>query len=148
MIIHGFEAIRRRIARGGLSRTVRFFPYQEREALPLSLTLPDLHWLSLRPSLEGLIFPSKLYGIAAAGRPLLALSMPDGEIARLIARHGCGVTVAAGDAPKLAQTIADLAASPERCAAMGSAARVMLEGHFSRRAALAQWEEMLGRMGT
>ncbi|MCW5693229.1 MAG: glycosyltransferase family 4 protein [Pseudolabrys sp.] len=142
-----FDAIRRRAEQDGLGATMRFFSYQPREALPLSLTLPDLHWLSLRPSLEGLIFPSKFYGIAAAGRPMLALTAPGSELANLIARHGCGVAAAPDDAAALAQTIAGLAADPERCAAMGRRARAMLEAQFSRRAALAQWEEILDHRG-
>ena len=143
-----FDAIKRRIGRTGLSATVRFFPYQEREALPLSLTLPDLHWLSLRPALEGLIFPSKFYGIAAAGRPVLALAGADGEIARLLERHGGGVTVEPDDADKLTQTIVELAGAPVRCEAMGRRARAMLDGQFSRRAALAQWEGTLDNATT
>jgi colanic acid biosynthesis glycosyl transferase WcaI len=140
-----FDRIKHRIDKSGLGGTVRFFPYQEREALPLSLTLPDLHWLSLRPSLEGLIFPSKLYGIAAAGRPMLALTAPDGEIAGLIARHGCGVAVTPGDADTVTRTIVTLAADDATCVRMGSRARAMLDSHFSRAAALAHWRELLDR---
>lgn len=143
-----FDAIKRRIGRSGLTATVRFFPYQEREALPLSLTLPDLHWLSLRPALEGLIFPSKFYGIAAAGRPVLALAAANGEIARLLERHGAGVAVEPDDAETLMQTIVDLAGAPLRCEAMGRRARVMLDGQFSRRAELAQWEEIIDDAAT
>ena len=109
--------------------------------------MPDLHWLSLRPSLEGLIFPSKLYGIAAAGRPMLALTAEGGALAALIARHGCGIAVAPDEASGLAETIAALSANRDRCEVMGRRARVMLEDHFSRRAALAQWQEILDHRG-
>jgi colanic acid biosynthesis glycosyl transferase WcaI len=44
---------------------------------------PDAHWISLKPQLEGLIVPSKFYGIAAAGRPIIAITAKDGEIAHL-----------------------------------------------------------------
>ena len=40
------------------------------ELLPYSLAAADLHWLLLNPALEGLIVPSKFYGIAAAGKPI------------------------------------------------------------------------------
>jgi hypothetical protein len=36
------------------------------------------------PGLEGLIVPSKFYGIAAAGRPIIMIGAHDGEIAQLI----------------------------------------------------------------
>jgi hypothetical protein len=51
----------------GLSN-FRFFDYQDRALLKFSLGVPDVHWLSLRATVEGLIVPSKFYGIAA-GRP-------------------------------------------------------------------------------
>lgn len=35
--------------------------------------VPDLHHVSLDPACEGLLYPSKVYGIRAAGRPLLWL---------------------------------------------------------------------------
>lgn len=107
-----------------------------------------MHCLSLRPALEGLIFPSKFYGIAAAGRPVLALAGADGEIARLLERHGAGVTVEPDDADELTQTIAELAGAPVRCEAMGHRARAMLDGQFSRRAALAKWEEIIDNAAT
>jgi glycosyltransferase involved in cell wall biosynthesis len=50
---------------------IRFKPYQRREHLGLSLTVGDVHLISLRQELEGLIVPSKFYGILAAGRPVL-----------------------------------------------------------------------------
>ena len=139
------ERIKAQVAKDGLDGTVRFFPYQAREQLPLSLTVPDLHWVSLRPALEGLIFPSKLYGIAAAGRPMLALSAPDGEIAGLVAHYGCGMAVAPGDADAVTRAITSLAADVPACERMGRRARTMLDGHFSRARALTRWRELLDR---
>src|SRR5580704_805766 len=46
----------------------RFMDYQDQSTLGLSLCVPDVHWISLLPQVEGLIVPSKIYGIAAAGR--------------------------------------------------------------------------------
>ena len=66
-----------------LDRTFRFLPYQDREQLKYSLSVPDIHWVSMKPNLEGLLFPSKFYGIAAAGRPVIAIAAQDSEIAKL-----------------------------------------------------------------
>lgn len=38
--------------------------------LKYSLGVADVHWISLKPELEGLIVPSKFYGVAAAGKQL------------------------------------------------------------------------------
>ncbi len=126
-----------------LERTFQFRPYQDRAALKYSLALPDVHWLSLRPQLEGLIFPSKFYGIAAAGRPIIAIVATDGEIAGLVARHQCGLAIRPGDGESLARAIAMLALDPGRCADMGARARQMLDAHFSRHQALARWQHLL-----
>jgi hypothetical protein len=55
-------------------------------------SVADVHLVSLNPKVEGLIVPTKFYGIAAAGRPTLFIGAPDGEIGRIIndTRCGCG----------------------------------------------------------
>src|SRR5258708_15256040 len=61
-------------------------------ALPISsLTVPDVHLISLLPSLEGLIFPSKFYGAAAAGRPVAFIGPINGEIADELALSECEI---------------------------------------------------------
>ena len=75
---------------------VRLHPYQPRELLAETLGVADVHLVSLNPKLEGLIVPSKFYGIAAAGRPTLFIGAADGEIARLIDEFECGFTINSG----------------------------------------------------
>src|SRR5690606_15284067 len=48
-----------------------FKPYQPRERLSDSLSAADVHVISLRPEFQGLIVPSRFYGVAAIGRPCL-----------------------------------------------------------------------------
>jgi glycosyltransferase involved in cell wall biosynthesis len=144
---HRFDELAARVAARGLDRAFRFVPYQDRSRLAVSLGVPDVHWISLKPELEGLVFPSKLYGIAAAGRPVIAITAPDGEIARLVRAHDCGFVVAPGDGPALADTLTRAAADPERLAAMGTRARAMLDAQFSRRAALEKWRAVLDGIG-
>jgi glycosyltransferase involved in cell wall biosynthesis len=138
-----FGALEESVRARGLERSFRFFPYQARATLKYSLGVPDVHWLSLPPRFDGLIFPSKLYGIAAAGRPLIAITGKGSEIAELIEQHECGCTVEPGDAQGLARLLAQLAGEPERCADMGRNARRMLDEQFSRRQAFGRWEQLL-----
>ena len=120
-----------------------FKPYQDRALLPQSLSLPDIHWISLRPEMEGLIVPSKFYGIAAAGRPTIAITSKSGEIVRSIERFGSGLHVCVGDADSLATEVRALRANPARVAEMGSNARLMLNACFQRSYALAEWSRIL-----
>ena len=54
-----FDELAKIVKERGLNSSFRFVPYQERQMLAYSLGVPDAHWLSLNPKLEGLIVPSK-----------------------------------------------------------------------------------------
>lgn len=142
-----FERLRREVERRNL-RSVSFQPYQPRERLAESLSAADVHLISLLPALEGLIVPSKYYGIAAAGRPAIFIGESDGEIARILERSETGVTVAPGDGAALADAILGLAAEPERAATAGARARALFERDFDHPHALAQWQGILADAGS
>lgn len=124
-------------------RNVTFHPYQPRDQLHLSLGAIDLHAVSLRPSMEGLIVPSKFFGVAAAGRPTLFLGDPDGEVAQLIRKYQCGIAVDAGDVDGLVRVIRQLAGDPDLCDQMGTAAREMAEREFSLSRTVELWNGLL-----
>lgn len=134
------EVARRRLV------NVRFEPYQPRERLAESLSVADVHIVSLIPELEGLIVPSKVYGIAAAGRPIVYIGDPDGEIPRVLKAFDLGVTVRPGDAAGLARVLTDLAADPERGRAMGRRARALFEQRYDQPHAIAAWQDLLATL--
>lgn len=135
-------AVKEAAARRGLSAFL-FLPYQPRERLAHTLNAAHLHLVTLSPKMEGLIVPSKFYGIAAAGRPVAFVGDKDGEIARIISRHGCGRAFATGESAGLADYIRTLAGDPEEAARQGGNARAALERHYSRAAAFGLWRKML-----
>jgi glycosyltransferase involved in cell wall biosynthesis len=143
---HKFDEFARHVGERQLSRVFRFIPYQDRAALKYSLTVPDVHWISLRPELEGLIVPSKFYGIAAAGRPVIAITAKNGEIADLVREYDCGCVIEPGDAGALADVLTRLSTDAAGVAAMGARARTMLDRHFSRAQALQTWCSLLDRI--
>lgn len=127
----------------GLEQTFRFTPYQGRALLRHSLGVADVHWLSLKPELEGLIVPSKFYGIAAAGRPVIAITATNGEIARLVRQHRCGIAIEPGNVDALVAALVLLSTDEEQRFAMGTRARAMLDAHFTRQHAFAHWQRVL-----
>lgn len=139
------EALRMAVLQRGLSNVV-FQPYQQREALAVSLTLPDVHLVSLRPEFEGMVVPSKLYGVMAAGRPCIFIGDDNGEVALLLREGNCGVTVPSTDGAALAQAIIALRGDPAQCMAMGEAARRMFEARFDMPVALARWDRVLAEV--
>lgn len=142
---HAFEELATQVRLHGLEAMFQFRPYQDRSLLKYSLTVPDVHLLSLRPTLEGLIVPSKFYGIAAAGRAIIAIVSAKGELAPLIQQNKCGIIVQPGNATALAQAISNLSVNRETCEAMGARARGMLDEHFTRSKALRRWHKLLAR---
>jgi glycosyltransferase involved in cell wall biosynthesis len=143
-----FEAMARAVKAHGLADAFRFRTYQERTMLRHSLAVSDVHWLSLDPRLEGLIVPSKFYGIAAAGRPIVMIGDQQGEIGRLVRQHRCGVAIAPGDAVTLADTLRRWLEEPQTVAEMGARARQMLEEKFTKAQAITRWTELVDQLAT
>jgi len=124
-----------------------FLPYQPREQLEDSLAAADVHLTSLIPSLEGLIVPSKFYGILAAGRPVVFVGDPDGELARIIAKSRCGYVVVVGHSDDLLAAIESLRTATDLRLTMGLAARDLLCSRFSTQRALERWTALLDEVG-
>ena len=114
-----FDELAQAVKEHELTSSFRFMPYQDQTTLPNSLAVADAHWLSLNPKLEGLLVPSKFYGIAAAGRLMIVIADDNGEIARLVQQHGCGIVVAPGDADALVDALRLLSHAPETVSEMG-----------------------------
>jgi glycosyltransferase involved in cell wall biosynthesis len=127
---------------------VMFQAYQPRELLSQSLSAADCHIVSLRPSLEGLIVPSKVYSAMAAGRPVIFLGALDGEIPRMMATGlSFGVCLAPDDAAGLVSVIEYMCDSPEPSAALGENGRELFERQFDQPIALAKWSELMTALG-
>ncbi len=122
---------------------VQFYPYQSADRLQWSLSVPDVHFVSLRPTLEGLIVPSKFYGIAAAGRPIIHIGDPDGEIARILEREQCGWSFCIGEVGALADCILRLSHRRLEAIDAGRCARRAFDRRYARPLALRRWENIL-----
>ncbi len=134
------EAKRRSLA------NVVFQPYQPRERLVFSLGVADAHLTCLRPALEGLVMPSKLYAILASGRPTLHVGDTQGEVAGILDAARAGFAVASGDAAGLAARIRELAAAPALRAELGRNARTVFDAHFSQPIAIGHWKQLLAEI--
>lgn len=123
-----------------------YHDYQPRNRLAESLSVGDIHIISLLEGMEGLIVPSKCYGIMAASRPAIFIGNPASEIARVLSENDCGIVVRQGDADGLVAAIESLAADPARARTMGARGRKVFESAYSRSKACAQWESLLMRL--
>jgi len=126
----------------GLSNC-RFLPYQEKQDLPYSLTACDLSLVSISPGMEGLVAPSKLYGILAAGRPVAVICEPHSYLSGLVTEANCGAAFNNGDALGLAQFIRRLATDTQLAEQMGIAGRRYLQSNFTPEIIAKQYSKLL-----
>jgi glycosyltransferase involved in cell wall biosynthesis len=122
---------------------VRFLPYQPYESLGKSLSAADVHLISLREGLDGLLVPSKLYGALAIGRPVFYVGPETCEAARVIRGDDLGWAGRPGDAAGLARAIEAAAADPAGCADRGARARALFEREYDRPIAVSRWRSAL-----
>jgi colanic acid biosynthesis glycosyl transferase WcaI len=101
---------------------IRFLPFRPADQVPYVLAAADLHLITIRRGLEGVVVPSKLYPILAAGRPVLALVPEASDVARVVRRSGCGVVVNPDDPASVAAAVHELARDPARLAKMSGRA--------------------------
>ena len=131
------------LADGLGAEAVRFLPYQPREFLSQSLSAADLHVVGLARGLAGLVVPSRIYGILAAARPVIAAAEPEAETARLVRDVGCGVVVPPGEPDALADAIREAHREPARFAEMGRRGREYVTAHGDRSVAVQRYRALL-----
>jgi len=122
-----------------------FLPYQDKKDLPYSLTASDLSLVSISPSSESLVVPSKLYSALAAGRPLVVVCSPYSSLRQVIAQAHCGAAFDHGDGHGLAEFIRLLRRNQELGQQMGKAAREYLQSHFTPKIISQQYLNVLRR---
>lgn len=140
-----YDKFKKQVASLGLNN-VMFQPYQSKDILPYSLTLPDLHVISLRSELEGLIVPSKFYGIAASGRPVLYIGNTRGEIPKILRLKCCGQTVNIGDVESAVDFIEKLNADSNMATKMGRASRQIFDDMYSKQCSFDSWVSVLSSL--
>lgn len=140
------EAVARAARAQGLGN-IRLLPPEPRDRLAGALAAADAHLVTLRPEYASLVYPSKLAGVLAAGRPVLFVGPSGGDIPRLLKTRACGAAFAPGDAAGLADTIVRWQGSPEAVRAFGATARTAYEREFTFAAALARWDVLLRGAG-
>jgi colanic acid biosynthesis glycosyl transferase WcaI len=106
---------------------VRFLPFRPASEIPQVMAAGDLHVITVRRGLEGVVVPSKLYSILAAGRPVLVVAPASTDAAHIVAREACGASADPDDPQAVAAAIRSLRDDPARLAQMASHSREAAE---------------------
>lgn len=138
--------IERCIEDNALQPTAAYHEYLPREQLRFGLNAGDIHLVSVRAGCEGVVIPSKLFGVMAAARPAVYIGAPHSEVARIIQETGCGVIVPEGDGEQLARVLRELAADPTRRQRLGQAGRDALRNAYSTGVLCERWRALLDEL--
>lgn len=124
-------------------KNITFLPFQPREMFPEMLAAADVSLVTLNSNSAGTSLPSKTFNIMASGRPILAVTPDNSEIAQIIRNAECGVNVVPGKPHLLADEIIKLATNHDLLKTMGLNGRKYLEAFFSRQHCVDQYETIL-----
>ena len=121
-VLCGEGAARERLMQMGAGlRNVHWLPLQPVEQLNELLNLADVHMLPQRADVADLVMPSKLLGMLASGRPVLATAHPGTQLAEVVS--SCGKVVEPGNAQVVAQGLLEFLHAPQQRVLLGIAAR-------------------------
>jgi len=102
---------------------VRFLPFFPASKIPSVLAAPDAHVITIKRGLEGVVVPSKMYAILAAGRPIIAVAPKETDVASLGALRGFGLSADPDKPEELVRLVRALVSDPGRLKTMARAAR-------------------------
>jgi colanic acid biosynthesis glycosyl transferase WcaI len=110
---------------------VRFLPFFPASKISSVLAAADAHIITIKRGLEGVVVPSKMYGVLAAGRPIVAVAPKETDAASLGARENFGCSADPDKPEEVVAAVRVLLADPSRVATMGAAARSAAP-HYAR----------------
>lgn len=126
----------------GPCRNIRFLPFRPASEIPAVMAAGDLHVVTIKRGLEGIVVPSKMYNILAHGRPILAVATKRAEVARLAQQHDCGIVADPDDATEVARAVRSVLNAPQRLDEMSRRARILAQT-FDRLAELGKFVSLI-----
>ena len=128
------------------AKGMRSLPYQSRDVLSQSLSSAHLHFVGLAEGLAGFVVPSRLYGIMAAGRPVVVAADAESETAQVVERVGCGIVIPPSRPELLAEVIRDAYEGRYDLDEMGARGRAYVTEDADTRVAVGRYRELLREM--
>ncbi|MFA6970076.1 MAG: glycosyltransferase WbuB [Gallionella sp.] len=141
-VLCGDGAVRQRLQQkyAGLPN-VSWLPLQPLQRLNDLLNMATIHLLPQRPGAEDLVMPSKLTGMLASGRPVIATATKETQIAEVL--RDCGVVVEPDNVEHFSSAILQLARDEARCVVLGAHAREYALKNWAKESVLQQFDRQL-----
>jgi len=124
-------------------KNVILLPFQPTENLNNMLNASHVHLVSLKEGLEGMAVPCKIYGILAAGRPVIALVPDNSEIAYIVKEEECGFVIKPDDTDGLVQAIQLLKNDNELINRMGENSRKAFERKYTTKIIAKKYKSLI-----
>jgi len=124
---------------------VKFLPFFPGSKIPSVLAAADAHLITVKRGLEGVVVPSKMYGILAAGKPIVAVAPQETDVASLGTKQGFGIATDPDNPQELVEQVRALATDGARLKRMGEAALAAAHG-YDRVKELQKFVEITGRV--
>ncbi|MEO8033249.1 MAG: glycosyltransferase family 4 protein [Acidobacteriota bacterium] len=124
-------------------QNVTVLPYQPNAMMPRIYAASNVCLVPQAASTGCDAVPSKVYRIMASGRPLIAITEADSDLATLVRDAQCGVVVAPDQARELARVVVEAARNPEEWREMGARGRAHVVARYSRPVVTAEYEALV-----
>lgn len=111
---------------------VEFIPYQDKKDLIYSLNAGDVHWVVNAKGIKGISVPSKLYGVMAAGKPVVGVLEEGSEARCLIEESGCGLVADPMNYKQIEEMILHALTQKNKLKEKGLTGRKYLEQHLTK----------------
>jgi colanic acid biosynthesis glycosyl transferase WcaI len=125
---------------------IRLMDYFPRDQLHASLSVADVHLITMRSEMTGIVVPGKLYGAMASGRPTVFVGPAHCESADTIRQAESGLTVPLGDPGALVEALTTLAADPELAGQLGARGRAAFLAEHEKDGCCSQWATLVAEL--
>ena len=139
------ESLRQRVERHNL-RGFIFLPYQQYFLMGQAYAASDLCLVPQAIETGFDAVPSKVYRIMACGRPILAVTDKNSDLARLVRASSCGIVVSPGSAGALAEMIMRAYQNQQEWRNMGMNGREHVVRHYARETITDQYHELIRKL--
>ena len=126
---------------------IAFLPFFPASKISSVLAAADAHVITIKRGLEGVVVPSKLYGILAAGKPIVAVAPAETDVATLGARQGFAVCCDPDAPEQMVMAVQLLLQDESQRQRIGSAALAAAPG-YERAGEAAKFEHIVAGLGT
>jgi len=124
---------------------IRFLDYFPSAKIASVLAAADAHVVTIKRGLEGVVVPSKMYGILAAGKPIVAVAPKETDVVSLGLKQGFAVAANPDRPAELVSVVRALMTDGKKLRAMSDAAKAAAPS-YNRASELQKFLELFDYM--